>query len=227
MAEVDAEAGGRTAGRDTGTARAAAARRGDGRTERGRRTRLRIVDALLELVDEGVTEFPADLVAERAGVSRRLVFHHFADMPELVDAAVSRRLEQLAEQIRPLPEEGSREVRVAALAEQRARILEWITPTRLTMLRIEDPSPRVRQAAEEIFADGRRRIAEIFAEELGRLAEDPRALLLDGLDAVTTWGAWHHWRSTGKTPAQARRVMEQTVLSLLAAADREPGAARD
>lgn len=191
----------------------------DGRTERGRRTRERIADAVLELLDEGVVEFPAERVAERAGVSRRLVFHHFADMSELVDLAITRRLEQLAEQIRPLPVTGPRRVRAAALAEQRARILEWITPARLTLMRIDHPSPRIRQVTDEAFADARRRVAEIFAEELGRLDGERAAALLDGLDAVTTWGAWHHWRSGGKSPEQARAAMEATVLSLLVSAD--------
>ncbi|MFF2195496.1 TetR/AcrR family transcriptional regulator [Streptomyces sp. NPDC058157] len=191
----------------------------DGRTERGRRTREKIADAVLALLDEGVVEFPADRVAERAGVSRRLVFHHFADMSELVDLAITRRLEQLAEQIRPLPLTGPRGVRVAALAEQRARILEWITPARLTLMRIEHPSPRIRQVTDEAFADARRRVAEVFADELGRLDAERAAALLDGLDAVTTWGAWHHWRSGGKSPAQARAAMEATVLNLLASAD--------
>ncbi|MEW1638478.1 TetR/AcrR family transcriptional regulator [Streptomyces sp. NPDC093801] len=194
----------------------------DGRTERGRRTREKIADALLGLLDEGAVEFPAERVAERAGVSRRLVFHHFADMSELVDLAITRRLEQLAEQIRPLPVTGPRDVRVAALAEQRARILEWITPARLTLMRIEHPSPRVVQVTDEAFADARRRVAEIFAEELALLDGDRAAALLDGLDAVTTWGAWHHWRSGGKSPQEARAAMEATVLNLLVAADHPP-----
>ncbi|MCB5168072.1 TetR/AcrR family transcriptional regulator [Streptomyces bambusae] len=215
-----AERGGAVAGTDEGGGLGPdPAVRVDGRTERGRRTRAKIVDALLALLDDGVSEFPAERVAERAGVSRRLVFHHFADMSELVDLAITRRLEQLAEQVRPLPVTGPRRVRVAALAEQRARILEWITPARLTLMRIDHPSPRIRQVTDEAFAEARRRVAEIFAEELGRLDARRSADLLDGLDAVTTWGAWHHWRTSGKTTEESRAAMEATLLNLLAAAD--------
>ncbi|MFJ3857121.1 TetR/AcrR family transcriptional regulator [Streptomyces sp. NPDC090085] len=203
---------------DSGTSRV------DGRTERGRRTREKIADALLSLLDEGVVEFPAERVAERAGVSRRLVFHHFADMSQLIDLAVTRRLEQLADQVRPLPVSGPRATRVGALVEQRARILEWITPARLTLMRIEHPSPRIQQVTDEAFAEARLRVAEIFAEELGRLDAHRAAELLDGLDAVTTWGTWHHWRTSGKSPEQARAAMEATVLNLLAAGDRPPAA---
>ncbi|MFD7631216.1 TetR/AcrR family transcriptional regulator [Streptomyces sp. NPDC059851] len=202
--------------------RAAPAAATDGRTERGRQTREKIADALLALLDEGATEFPAEKVAAYAGVSRRSVFHHFADMAQLVDTAITRRLEQLAEQIRPLPTTGPRSVRVAALAEQRARILEWITPARKAVMRMDHPSPRIQQTIDEAFADARTRLEAVLAQELDALTGQRRSDLVDGLDAVTTWGAWHHWRSTGLTPDQARHAMEATVLNLLASIDRQP-----
>ncbi|MEU6709214.1 TetR/AcrR family transcriptional regulator [Streptomyces wuyuanensis] len=192
----------------------------DGRTERGRQTREKIADAMLSLLDDGETQFPADRVAERAGVSRRLVFHHFADMGQLQDTAIARRLDQLAARIGPLPTEGPRETRVAALVEQRARILEWITPARLTMMRLENPTERVEFATRQVLDFARRRLAEVFAEELDRLPGDRRADLLNGLDAVTTWGAWYHWRSSGLDLDAARRTMEATVHALLAVTDR-------
>ncbi|MER7816515.1 TetR/AcrR family transcriptional regulator [Streptomyces sp. NPDC096153] len=194
----------------------------DGRTERGRRTREKIADAMLSLLDDGETQFPADRVAERAGVSRRLVFHHFADMGQLQDAAIARRLDQLAALIGPLPTEGPRGTRVAALVEQRARILEWITPARLTMMRLDNPSERVEFATRQVLDFARRRLTEVFAEELDRLSGNRRADLLNGLDAVTTWGAWYHWRSSGLDPEAARRTMECTVHALLAVTDGEP-----
>ncbi|MFD7612208.1 TetR/AcrR family transcriptional regulator [Streptomyces sp. NPDC059828] len=196
----------------------------DGRTERGRQTREKIADAMLALLDEGHTQFPADRVAERAGVSRRLVFHHFADMAQLQDTAIGRRLDQLAAQIKPLPTEGSRAERVAALVEQRARILEWITPARLTMMRMEQLSERVDEVTRQMTEFARRRLTEVFATELDALPEERREDVVNGLDAVTAWGAWHHWRSAGLEPDAARRVMETTVHALLAAADRSDSA---
>ncbi|MEU4878709.1 TetR/AcrR family transcriptional regulator [Streptomyces sp. NPDC021608] len=192
----------------------------DGRTERGRQTREKIADAMLSLLDEGESHFPADRVAERAGVSRRLVFHHFADMSQLADTAIARRLDQLAAQIRPLPVDGPRAGRVTALVEQRARILEWITPARLAMLRLEHPSERVDEATRHVLDFARRRLEEVFAQELTRLPEGRGADLLNGLDAVTTWGAWYHWRSSGLDVESAARAMETSVHALLAVTDR-------
>ncbi|MFD4139519.1 TetR/AcrR family transcriptional regulator [Streptomyces sp. NPDC058572] len=197
----------------------AAERAPDGRTERGRQTRQKIADALLALLDEGESQFPADRVAERAGVSRRLVFHHFADMDQLVDTAITRRLEQLIAQIKPLPTDGPRAARVAALTEQRARILEWMTPARLAILRREQPSERVEEATRQVQDFARGRLAEVFALELDRVPEERRTDLLNGLDAATTWGAWYHWRSVGLDTGAARRAMDTTVHALLTATD--------
>ncbi|MGW6821500.1 TetR/AcrR family transcriptional regulator [Streptomyces sp. NPDC055005] len=191
----------------------------DGRAERGRQSRVKIADAVLALLDEGETHFAADRVAERAGVSRRLVFHHFADMAQLVETAIARRLEQLIEQIQPLPTQGSRTARVAALTQQRARILEWITPAQLTTLRLERRSERVDEVTRQVLDLARERLATVFAEELDRPPADRAADLLNGLDAVTTWGAWYHWRSSGLDIDAARRAMETSVHALLAATD--------
>ncbi|MFE6131525.1 TetR/AcrR family transcriptional regulator [Streptomyces sp. NPDC056437] len=211
---------GRAAGRPQGGGEGnTPARAPDGRTERGRQTREKIADALLALLDEGEAHFSADRVAERAGVSRRLVFHHFADMSQVIDTAITRRLEQLFAQIKPLPTDGPRSARVAAMAEQRARILEWMTPTRLAIMRQDQPSERVEQVTREVYGFARDRLAEIFAVELDRLPADRRADLLNGLDGVTTWGAWYHWRSSGLDTATARRAMETTVHALLATTD--------
>ncbi|MFE5493532.1 TetR/AcrR family transcriptional regulator [Streptomyces virginiae] len=191
----------------------------DGRTERSRQSRLKIAEAVLALLDEGETHFPAERVAERAGVSRRLVFHHYADMSQVVETAITRRLEQLIERVKPLPTDGPRATRVAALAEQRARILEWITPAQLTQLRLEKQSKRVDEVTAQVLELARARLAEIFSEELDRLPPPRRTEVLYGLDAVTTWGAWHHWRSSGLSEEAAARTMEASILALLAATD--------
>ena len=63
---------------------------------------------------------------------------------------------------------------------------------------------------------------------MGRRRQIDRAAILDaalqladedGLDAVTTWGAWYHWRSSGLSIEAAARTMETSVHALLAATD--------
>ena len=55
----------------------------DGRAARALRTRNRVVDALLDLIDEGDLRPPAADVARRAGVSLRSVYQHFDDLETL------------------------------------------------------------------------------------------------------------------------------------------------
>ena len=55
----------------------------DGRRARGQRTRLKVIEALLELVSEGVVRPTAQEIAARAGVALRTVYHHFEDVEAL------------------------------------------------------------------------------------------------------------------------------------------------
>ena len=55
----------------------------DGRVARGQRTRRNVAEALMQLLRDGESDPTAKAVARRAGVSLRLVFHHFADMDDL------------------------------------------------------------------------------------------------------------------------------------------------
>jgi len=55
----------------------------DGRVARGQRTRRNVAEALMELLREGDQEPTARAVAQQAGVSLRLVFHHFTEMDDL------------------------------------------------------------------------------------------------------------------------------------------------
>ncbi len=60
----------------------------DGRIARGERTRRKVAEALISLLEEGDTQPTAKLIAQRADVSLRLVFHHFEDMDALYRAVM-------------------------------------------------------------------------------------------------------------------------------------------
>ena len=102
----------------------------DGRIQRSERSRESIVQALLELVGEGLVEPTAQQVAKRADVGVRTVFRHFSDMDTLFAAMNERLRSQVVgffvdqEQTGPLPD------RIAALIERRAKIFGIIEPYR-------------------------------------------------------------------------------------------------
>ena len=69
----------------------------DGRTMRRTRNRSSVINALLELIQEGDFEPGASAIAERAGVSHRSVFRYFDDLGDLVRTAVTQQFEQANE----------------------------------------------------------------------------------------------------------------------------------
>src|SRR5215510_4053517 len=62
-------------------------------TERGRRSRERIVDAAAELVAErGAGGARLDQILEAAGASKSQLYHYFSDKEDLVRAVIARRV---------------------------------------------------------------------------------------------------------------------------------------
>jgi len=59
----------------------------DGRRQRSERSRQAIIDASLELLEEGILVPTAQQISERAGVGIRSFFRHFSDMEALFAAA--------------------------------------------------------------------------------------------------------------------------------------------
>jgi len=188
--------------------------RPDGRRTRGRQTQERIVDALLALIEAGDPAPANARIAEQAGISARLVYHHFQDLEELFGVAVERRTEQILTRYPAPPPGGPLEARIAAVVAQRAGLLEWVTPVRLAAMRMEPSSARLREGRDKMLDEAKRQLAALFAPELGPLAEADRATMLAALDAATSWGAWHHLRRS-LSFEDARAAMTVSVTALL------------
>jgi AcrR family transcriptional regulator len=186
----------------------------DGRRTRGRQTQERIVDALLTLIEAGDPAPANARIAEHAGISARLVYHHFQDLEELFGVAVERRTEQILIRYPAPPPSGPLETRIAAVVFQRAGLLEWVTPVRLAAMRMEPYSARLREGRDRMLDEAKRQLATLFAPELGPLAEADRAIMLAALDAATSWGAWHHLRRS-LSIEDARAAMTVSVTALL------------
>jgi TetR/AcrR family transcriptional regulator of autoinduction and epiphytic fitness len=189
----------------------------DGRTARAIRTRNRVVDALLDLIEEGDLRPPATQVAQRAGVSLRSVYQHFDDLEQLFDVAGERHRHRLAH-LEPLPDlPAELSDRVGAYVAHRVRWMEAVTPmNRAAVLQAPfSPIIAARQAAGRVRH--RDALAAAFEPELGR-AERPERLL-HALEAATSWSTWEHLRASALLPPEeASRVLELTLLGLLRSA---------
>jgi AcrR family transcriptional regulator len=194
---------------------ATSVQRDDGRTLRSLRTRTAVVDALLELIDEGDLRPPAPRIAERAGVSLRSVFQHFRDLEALFAVAADRHLERVLAMSTPLPTTGPLGERLDAFVEQRARIYEWGTRLRRASLVQEPFSSQAVASRDRILALARDELERTFAVELVEAADD-RAELIEAIDAASSWQVWEALRShQGLDEAAARKVLHRLLLSLL------------
>jgi AcrR family transcriptional regulator len=108
------------------------AQHADGRRERSRSSRSKIVAALLDLVGKGDVAPSAARVAEVAGVGLRSVFRHFDDMDELY-----REMGEVIEaQVMPIilqpPSGATWREKLFDIADRRAMVFETILPYRIS-----------------------------------------------------------------------------------------------
>jgi TetR/AcrR family transcriptional regulator, regulator of autoinduction and epiphytic fitness len=191
----------------------------DGRRLRAERTRAAIVDALLALIEEGDLRPTAPRVAERASVSLRTVFQHFAEVEVLFAAVSERQVERIAEHAEPIDPSLPLPERVDAYVAQRCRILEFVTPVARAASLQEHDSPKIAAESERLRDLGRMEIASTFGAELDTLEAPVRHRLRSAIEALTTWKAWDVVRrETGLEPDDAQEQVRFHVRAVFAAA---------
>ena len=190
----------------------------DGRTLRSLRTREAIVDATIGLLEEGDLRPTAPRVAERAQVSVRSVFQHFADLETLHAAVAERLVERVAVLLVPVPPDGPLEARLERFVHQRTQLLEAVTPIRRAAAVHGPFSSEITARLRDGQAFLRAELVHTFGPELDAAGE-AREDVLDALDAALSWATWDDLRSgVGRDQDVARRVVHRLATSILAAA---------
>jgi TetR/AcrR family transcriptional regulator, regulator of autoinduction and epiphytic fitness len=188
----------------------------DGRAARSHRARAAVVDALLNLLSEGVVKPTAAQIAERAEVSLRLVFHHFADLEALHAEAADRQTERLRPLMKRISPTLPFDDKLAEFVRNRARLYETITPVRRASLRMEPFSPELARRLDRARGLARAEVRRVFTPELDALADADRRETFAALDAATSWPAWEVLRRHQRLgDGQARKVMARTIRALL------------
>jgi AcrR family transcriptional regulator len=187
----------------------------DGRSARALRTRQSIVDALLALIESGELKPPAPRIAERAGVSLRSIYQHFDDLEALFAAAAERYRDHVVALVDVLSSDGPFEDRLDAFVEQRARVLEAITPVRRASMLQEPFSEQLCASRDVTLAVARREVARVFRQELSTLSGEEREDALAALDVVSSWSAWDALRQSGQDPAHAAAIMRTMLRALV------------
>lgn len=199
----------------------------DGRTLRSERTRERIVGAALDLIREGEAQPRTAVIADRAGVSVRSIFQHFADTEALFIAVADRVVRDVLKLARAIPESASLDDRVGALLEQRAEICETLMPLLRSAAIHQSASTSLAERARAGRMYARFRSEQVLRPELDRLPPSVRQETLDALTAAMDWETWANLRlQYGLEPRGAASVMRRMLVSILGHALAEAGTTR-
>lgn len=185
----------------------------DGRRARSERSREAIARAMLDLVRETGRTPTMEAVAERADVSRRSVFRHFADVDELILAACEMQRADVAQRFRSrdLSRLGLEE-RVHAVAERFGRLYEYVAPFRRVASAVRHENPVVDQTLKEDDRALEGYLMAVFRDVFAPLSDEEARLTLQCMTTALGWPAWVALRrDQGLTVLQARKVVERLL----------------
>jgi AcrR family transcriptional regulator len=184
----------------------------DGRNLRRRHSYDAAVDAVLDLIGEGVPAPTAQQIADRSGISIRTVFRLTDDVESLHAAAVQRQTERIAPLYVDLSTEGALEARIASLVSNRATIFETIAPVRRVAERLALDSTRIADGLARHHRLLRAQVAALFEAELAQLTKERRVDALNAVDVVASWETWDQLR---RRQSLSRREATRVVTQLL------------
>lgn len=191
----------------------------DGRQSRTVRSRRAICEACVDLVQEGVLQPSADEIAQRAGVSRRSVFNHFADLAELYDAVAEVGMQRWAPLLEEIPADLPVARRVERLVEVRSKFLEATAPfTRaLTAQALVGPATdEAIRVSRDALALEHRDVDRLFRDDLHELSASERSEVIEALSAAVSPLQWEFLRrSRGNSMARSRALVRRTVTAVL------------
>jgi AcrR family transcriptional regulator len=186
----------------------------DGRRLRGERTRQRVVEALIDLVEHGELRPSAQRVATKAKVALRTVYHHFEDIDALRATALRLEWQRHVDELIDLDASKPLDDRLALVIKQRRQLFEAITPIRQAAL-LTGNAPQVSEGLRESRQFLRDRVSDVFATEIAEAGSHGHTLL-DALDEVLSWQTWNYLRShLNRKPVEAARTVELMTRSLL------------
>jgi AcrR family transcriptional regulator len=185
----------------------------DGRRARRHRSRDLAVDALLDLLNEGVIRPTAQQVAERSGVSLRSIFRIFDDVESLNAAACARQVARVRHLFVDVPAEGTLDARIDQVVAINGRLYESIAPVRRAALRAAPESEAVQETLARARGWGRAEVERVFAEELDQAGRD----VVAAVELALSFEAWDQLRSAqGLSSARTASSVTRLLRSLLA-----------
>jgi AcrR family transcriptional regulator len=187
----------------------------DGRARRGHRSRERILDATIELIERGNPAPTSRQIAECAGISVGSLNYHFPRGELLFCSALERKLGDCRSLVARLPPTLPPALRIRALCHQRNTLFEGLCP----MLRAAQSRANTSAAVAKLLLGVRTllrdQVAQVFGPEVssqGAGAEN----FLDALASAVGWQSWDEQRSqAGHSAVVAEQIFVHNLTKLL------------
>ena len=185
----------------------------DERRVRSERSRKSIIDAMVQLVEEGILVPTAQQVSERAGVGLRSVFRHFSDMESLFATADIKIREQYQGLFAGGDRNGSLKERLQHAVEQRALAYEasgnYLLTSKAQIWRYRVLREQYARAQRQLRKD-----LDDWLPELKRLTSQEREMV----DAIASFEHWNrlreHQKLNKKTSTRlVTRLMHRIILN--------------
>jgi AcrR family transcriptional regulator len=189
----------------------------DGRSARRERGRAAVIEAVVDLLQEGHAPPTTTQVVERAGISEATLFRYFGSIDDLQFQATARFLERHANLFEiPGTGQGALAARIDRFTSSRATLWDTIGP----MARLGRARSFDHPALADVLLGARLtqadQVTRHFAPELEALAPPARADTVAVIVALTAFESWDlQRRDLGRTPAQIRRAWRTTLRALL------------
>jgi AcrR family transcriptional regulator len=188
----------------------------DGRRARRERGRIAVIDAVVDLLQEGATPPSAAEVAKRAGVSPATLFRYFETIDDLQHEATSRFFERNAALFEVPASSGPLDERADDYAAARVTLYGTIAPiARLARVRSFD-HPHLAQTLHEVRSRMAGQVRTHFAPELRALTPAAKDDAIALISTTTSFESWDQLRQDfDRSPAQIRRAWRQAIVATL------------
>lgn len=180
----------------------------DGRRERSRSSRSKIIAAMLDLVGNGDVAPSAARVAEVAGVGLRSVFRHFDDMDELYKEMGDVIEARVMPIILQAPSGTTWKEKLTDIADRRAKVFETILPFRI--------SANLKRFQSPYLMQDYRRMLRLESETVE--AHLPQAVMHDvvaarGLNVILSFQTWRLLRHDQDLPVDDAKAVVRRLLT--------------
>jgi len=190
----------------------------DGRVALRLRNRQRVIDALIELVDEGDLSPSMEAIVERSGVSERSIFRYFTDLADLSVSAI-RAVVERAEPLHVIENKGDGPLdhRIDEMIAARLRVAARTHSFGTLARRKLALTPEIRKALTNVIVMMRADFAVQFAPELAAMSDEDAAIVLDTLTALFSYEGldvmWHQLGNDHEAVARRWRVVMAALLT--------------